>query len=64
MQVLRDHIEAHSLTQEDAAELFEVSQPRISDLVNGKVEKFSIDGLVSMLSKAGLRTEVRVEPVK
>jgi len=41
------------LTQQQAAELLEVSQPRISDLVKGKIEKFSIDMLVNMLAAFG-----------
>ena len=47
-----------SLRQVDAAELFGVSQPRISDLVNGKMDQFTIDSLVNMLAHAGLRVEV------
>jgi len=35
-----------------------VSQPRISDLVRGKIDVFSIDALVAMLSKAGLQVTV------
>jgi len=41
------------LTQQQAAELLEVSQPRISDLIKGKIEKFSIDMLVNMLAAFG-----------
>jgi predicted XRE-type DNA-binding protein len=49
-----------SLRQVDAAELFGVSQPRISDLVNGKMDQFTIDSLVNMLAHSGLRVEVTV----
>jgi predicted XRE-type DNA-binding protein len=51
-------IEQRGLTQADAAKLFGVSQPRVSDLVRGKIDLFSIDMLVVMLSKAGLRVTV------
>ncbi len=52
-------IEAAGLTQTDAAALLGVTQPRISDLVRGKIELFSIDALVDMLARAGVWVEVR-----
>ena len=40
------------LTQATASKLFGVSQPRVSDLMTGKIDRFSIDALVEMLSRA------------
>lgn len=51
-------IEKRGLTQAEAARILGVSQPRVSDLVRGRIDLFSIDTLVLMLTKAGL--EVRV----
>lgn len=51
-------IEDRGLTQAEAAKIFGVSQPRVSDLVRGKIDVFSIDALVVMLSRAGLRVTV------
>ncbi len=51
-------IEREGLTQTAAARLFGVSQPRVSDLVRGRIELFSIDVLVNMLAKAGVRVAV------
>ena len=48
-------IEARGLTQVQAAKLFGVSQPRVSDLVRGKIGRFSIDTLVAMFGHAGIR---------
>jgi predicted XRE-type DNA-binding protein len=48
------------LTQAEAAKLLHVTQPRISDLIRGKIERFSIDTLVEMLSRAGAGVTVRV----
>jgi len=48
-------LEDRGLTQAGAAKIFGVSQPRVSDLVRGKMDPFSIDMLVVMLSKAGLQ---------
>ena len=49
------------LTQVKAAEVFGVSQPRVSDLVRGKIERFSVDTLIAMLGAAGVRVQVSVE---
>lgn len=59
MATLRPVLVDRKLTQANAAVLFEVSQPRISDLVRGKIDLLSTDTLVDMLARAGLRVEVR-----
>ncbi|MEO6195481.1 MAG: helix-turn-helix transcriptional regulator [Thermoanaerobaculia bacterium] len=46
-------IEAQALTQSAAAELLGVTQPRVSDLVRGKIDRFSVDTLIEMLGHAG-----------
>ena len=51
-------IEARGLTQAQAADLFGVTQPRVSDLVRGKIDRFSIDTLVAMLGYAGVRVQI------
>ena len=53
-------IAARRLTQAAAARLFGVSQPRVSDLVRGKIDRFSIDTLVAMLGHAGVRVHLVV----
>ena len=53
-------IESRGLTQAQAAVLFGVTQPRISDLVRGKIDRFSIDTLVAMLGQAGVRVQILV----
>lgn len=60
MMALRDHIAQEKLNQAAAAKLLGVTQPRISDLVRGKVDLFSLDTLVNMLAAAGLHVELRV----
>jgi len=50
---------ARNLTQKAAAELLEISQPRVSDLVKGKIDKFSIDMLVNILSTFGKDISIR-----
>ena len=53
-------IDTRGLTQEAAAALFGVTQPRVSDLVRGKIGRFSIDTLVAMLGNAGLTVQIVV----
>jgi predicted XRE-type DNA-binding protein len=60
MGTLSLYIEKRNLTQREAAELFGVNQPRISDLVRGKIERFTIDMLVNMLARAGKHLSVKV----
>lgn len=53
-------IKSRRLTQAQAASLFRVTQPRVSDLVRGKIDRFSIDTLVAMLGHAGVGVQVIV----
>ena len=60
MNELTRYLDGQGLTQREAAELFEVSQPRISDLVRGKIERFTIDMLVNMLARTGKHIDIKV----
>ncbi len=60
MARLRKLIEDEGLTQARAARLLGVSQPRVSDLVRGRIDLFSIDTLVTLLARAGIRVTVKV----
>ena len=53
MDELSNWIAKHHLKQAEAAEVLMVSRPRVSDVVNKKTGKFTIDTLVEMLSRAG-----------
>ncbi len=55
---LSELIEARGLTQAQAAAFFGVTQPRISDLVRGKIDRFSIDTLIAMLGHAGVKVQI------
>jgi len=58
MIAVRKLIEDRGLTQGEAAKLFGVTQPRISNLVRGRIDLFSIDTLVDMLARAGVHIDV------
>ena len=61
MARLRKVIDEGGLTQARAARLLGVSQPRVSDLVRGRIELFSIDALVNLLARAGMRVTVKAQ---
>ena len=60
MRALKDHIDRAEMKQAEAAKLFGVTQPRVSDLMRGKIDVFSLDALVNMAAAAGLHVELRV----
>jgi predicted XRE-type DNA-binding protein len=64
MDAVRQVLRRRRLRQRDAAELFGVAQPRVSDLVRGKLALFSIDTLVDMLAAAGVTVEFKLRPTR
>jgi predicted XRE-type DNA-binding protein len=61
MMEIGQHLKEHKLTQTQAAKMMHVTQPRISDLINGKIDKFTIDMLITMLARLGLHVEVTLK---
>ncbi len=61
MMALTNHITRAGISQAEAARLLGVTQPRISDLMRGKISLFSLDTLVTMASTAGLRVTLQVD---
>ena len=57
-------IQDTGMTQAEAADLFGVTQPRISDLVRGKVNLFSLDTLMDMAATAGMSPVVKLSKPK
>ncbi len=64
MMELSKVIERRGMTQADAAALFGVTQLRISDLVRGKIELFSLDTLIDMAATAGMTPTVKFSRAK
>lgn len=60
MTALKHHITRSEMTQAQAAQLFGVTQPRVSDLMRGKINLFALDALVNMAAAAGLHIEIQV----
>ena len=61
---LERFIREKKMSQRKAAEFFGVHQPRINDLMNGRIEKFSVDMLLNMLQATGKRVRIQVESVE
>ena len=60
MDALRRRIEDQGWRQVEAAQHFGVTQPRISDLVRGRVSLFSLDTLIGMVGAAGLNVDLQI----
>ena len=59
MADLRKLIKAKKLTQAKAAEILGVSQSRVSDLTRGKWEKFSLEMLITLATRAGMHVTLK-----
>lgn len=57
-----ERMRERKFTQAKAAQLIGVTQPRISDLMRGRLDLFSLDALVDMADRVGLRTRMIVSP--
>ena len=55
---LRKIIESRGLKQAEAARMLRVSQPRVSALMKGRIDLFSVDTLIDMLARAGFKVKV------
>ena len=64
MMALSEVIRAQGMTQAQAAELFGVTQPRVSDLMRGRFNLFSLDTLINMAATAGMAPMVTVSKPK
>jgi len=58
---VRRYVEKGRLTQTAAAKRLGITQPRLNDLLRGRIEKFSVDALVNMLTRAGRHVAVHVK---
>ena len=55
-------LKGRGVRQAEAAKLLGVTQPRVSDLVRGRIEIFSVDSLIDMLARLGVRVRLVVAP--
>jgi predicted XRE-type DNA-binding protein len=62
MIAIREAIEKWKMTQAAAAKRLGISQPRLNDLLRGRIDKFSLDALMNLAARAGLSVRVKVRP--
>lgn len=62
MMKIEKVLKARKLKQAEAAKIMGVTQPRVSDLLRGKIELFSSDALIDMLARLGLRVRLVTSP--
>jgi predicted XRE-type DNA-binding protein len=60
MIALEEHIKRKGWSQSEAARRFSVTQPRVSDLMRGKIPLFGLDTLVNMAVAVGLQVEMPI----
>lgn len=63
MMALEHWFKASGLTQAKAAQALGIKQPRLSQLLKGKISEFSLDALVNMATRAGMRVGLTIKPV-
>jgi predicted XRE-type DNA-binding protein len=61
MITLVEHVKSWKLTQAAAAKRLDITQPRLNDLLRGRINNFSIDALITLARKAGLSVELRIK---
>lgn len=60
MMAIRARLSDSEMGQAQAAKLLGVTQPRVSDLMRGKISLFGLDALVNMATAAGLHVELQI----
>jgi predicted XRE-type DNA-binding protein len=61
MTATRKEIETWGLSQTEAAKRLGISQPRLNDLMRGRISRFSLDALVKLIVEAGLAIDMKIK---
>ncbi|QEA39472.1 XRE family transcriptional regulator [Pistricoccus aurantiacus] len=61
MAKLTERVKAWDVTQKEAARRLGLTQPRVNDLLNGRINKFSLDALVNLAALAHFHVEFAIE---
>jgi predicted XRE-type DNA-binding protein len=62
MIAIKDMVRSWNTTQAQAARRLGITQPRLNDLLHGKINKFSLDTLMALATRAGLKVKIDVRP--
>lgn len=63
MAAITDHVRGWDVTQREAARRLGITQPRLNDLLQGRINKFSLDALMTLAPRAGLAVRIDIRPV-
>ena len=58
---IEGYVRRNGLTQREIAKRLNITQPRLNDLLKGKLDKFSLDALVNIASQTGLRVTLKIK---
>lgn len=61
MIALREQVATWQTTQAEAARRLGITQPRLSDLLRGRIDRFSLDALINLATRAGLRVRLEID---
>ncbi len=62
MRAIAQIVASHGWTQSDAAQRCGITQPRMNDLLRGRLSRFSLDALVNIAAALGQRVHLELEP--
>ena len=60
MIAIREVVDNWKVTQADSAKRLGITQPRLNDLLRGRIDNFSLDALVNLAAQAGLSVRVEI----
>ena len=60
MMEIAERIKDQGVTQAQAAEVLHITQPRVSDILKGKINDFRLDSLVDMAHRLGMHVSINV----
>jgi predicted XRE-type DNA-binding protein len=60
MIALRNKVESWKISQTEAALRLDLTQPRLNDLMRGRIDKFSLDALINVAARAGLTVRLKI----
>jgi predicted XRE-type DNA-binding protein len=60
MIAIKSQVRSWNTTQAQAARRLGITQPRLNDLLTGKISKFSLDTLLTLATRAGLKVKIDV----
>lgn len=64
LRALQSTVKGWNLSQSEAAQRLGITQPRLNDLLRGRINKFSLDALINLAPRAGLAVRLALKPIK